>query len=113
MNIILSAPNGLRSILKEGDVFILDRGFRDVKSYLESEGFVVLMPSLKGKRKQLPTTEANGNRFVTKLRWVVEAIHGIIGTKFKLLHNQLDNKLLPSAKVYCRVANFLINMFGK
>lgn len=110
---VLSDPNGLRSILKKGDVFILDRGFRDVKDWLESQGFVVLMPALKGKRKQLPTNEANESRFVTKLRWVVEAVHGIIGSKFKLLHNQFNNNMLDSAMLYCKVANFLVNEFGK
>lgn len=113
MKVVLSDPHGLRILLKEGDVFIVDRGFRDIKQYLESEGFIVLMPALKGKRKQLTTAEANESRFVTKLRWVVEAVHGIIGSKFKLLHNQLDNKLLPVAKTYCRIAGLLVNLFGK
>lgn len=113
MKIILNDKNGLKSLLKEGDVFILDRGFRDVKAYLESKGFTVLMPALKGKRKQLSTAEANESRFVTKLRWVVEAIHSVIGSKFKLLHNQLDNKLLPTVKVYCKTASLLKNLFGK
>ncbi|KAK0166595.1 hypothetical protein PV327_004088 [Microctonus hyperodae] len=113
MRKVLEDANGLRSILKKGDVFILDRGFRDVKTWLESEGFVVLMPALKGKRKQLPTIEANESRFVTKLRWVVEAVHGIISTKFKLLHNQFNNNMLTSAMLYCKVANFLVNEFGK
>lgn len=72
----------------------------------------MLMPALKGK-KQLLTIEANESRFVTKLRWVVEAVHGIIGTKFKLQHNQFDNKTLKSAERYCKVAYFLINEFGK
>lgn len=71
------------------------------------------MPALKGKRKQLTTLEANDSRFVTKLRWVVEAVHGIIGSKFKLLHHEFDNKRLLSAKTYCKIANFLVNLFGK
>lgn len=110
---ILEDPNGLRSLIRKGDVFILNREFRDVQAFLESEGFVVLMPALKGQRKQLTTQEANENRFVTKLRWVVEAVHGIIGSNFKLLHNQLDNKYFELAEVYCKVVNFLINIFGK
>lgn len=110
---IFKDPSGLRSLLQKGDVFILDRGFRDVKNFLQSEGFVVLMPALKGKRKQLTTQEANDSRFVTKLRWVVEAVHGIIGSKFQLLHHEFDNKRLLSAKTYCKIANFLVNLFGK
>lgn len=110
---IFKDPSGLGSLLQKGDVFILDRGFRDVKKFLESEGFVVLMPALRGKRKQLTTQEANDSRFVTKLRWVVKAVHGIIGNKFQLLHHEFDKKRLPSAKTYCEIANFLVNLFGK
>ncbi|EZA60947.1 hypothetical protein X777_08159 [Ooceraea biroi] len=57
-------------------------------------GFEVLMPALKGKRSQLPTDESNESRFVTKLRWVVEAVH-------------------ENAKLYFRIASFLHNKFGK
>lgn len=71
------------------------------------------MPALKGKRPNLSTTESNESRFVTKLRWVVKAVHGIIGKKYKLLHQQLDNKLLPKAGAYCKIACFLNNLFGK
>ena len=68
---------------------------------------------MKGKRPNLSTTESNVSRYVTKLRWVVEAVHGILGKKYKLLHQQLDNKLLPKAGAYCRIACFLNNHFGK
>ena len=113
LQISLSDLNGLRSILKKGDIFILDRGFRDVKKFLENEGYQVLMPALKGNRPQLTTQESNESRLITKLRWVIEAVHGIIAQKFKLLHHQLDNKLLHNAASYCKIACFLINTFGK
>lgn len=110
---LLKLPDGLNNILKEGDIFILDRGFRDVKPLLEQKGFEVLMPALKGHRNQLTTEESNQSRLVTKLRWVVEAVHGIIGQKCKLLHHQLNNLLLPNAGLFCRIACFLQNTFGK
>lgn len=47
------------------------------------------------------------------MRWVVEAVHGILGQKYKLLHHQLDNKLLPTIRTYFRIACFLNNKFGK
>lgn len=71
------------------------------------------MPALKGKRNQLTAKESNESRLVTKLRWVIEAVHGIIGQKYKLLHHQLHNSLLPDAGLYCRIACFLQNRFGK
>ena len=100
-----------KTLLKPGDICIVDRGFRDVASYLEERGYRVLMPALKGKRNQLTTAESNASRHVTKIRWVVEAIHGIIGQKYKPLHHQLDNKLLPKVSLYCRIACFLNNTF--
>ena len=99
MKDVLQNPNGIKRSLRKGDIFIVDRGFRDVVSYLEEQGFKVLMPAVKGKRAKLTAEESNNSRFVTKVRWVVESDHGIIGRRWKLLHNQLDNKLLPKVKV--------------
>ena len=110
---ILEDPEGIRNILKPGDIFILDRGFRDVVSYLEDLGYKVFMPALKGKRPRLSTAEANFSRFVTKLRWVIEVIHGIIGKKFKLLHNEVHNKTLPNIGSISKIACYLNNCFGK
>lgn len=108
---VLADPNGISSILRPGDVFVLDRGFRDVIADLEGEGYTVLMPSFKGKKNQLTTKESNYSRFVTILRWVIEAVHGIIGQKYKLLHHQFRNNLLKDAGTYTRVAYFLVNTF--
>lgn len=96
--------HGLIKILEKGDKFVLDRGFRDVRNYLQEQGFKVLMPALKGKRNQLTTIESNESRFVTKVRWPVEAVHGDIKQKYKILDHKLDNKLLPKAQSYCRIA---------
>lgn len=102
-----------RNLLKEDDIFVVDRGFRDVVNKIEEGGFRVLMPALKGNKKQLDTTEANESRKVTKIRWVVEAVHGAIAQKYKLLHHNLDNKLLPRVGDICKVAGYLHNEFGK
>lgn len=99
--------------MNKGDKFFLDRGFRDAKDVLESKGFTVLMPALKGKRNQLSTKESNQSRFVTKVRWAVEAIHGIIKQKYRLLDRVIDNKLLPKIGLYLKIAAFLHNQFGK
>lgn len=70
---ILDKNEDFKSLLEDGDVLILDREFRDVVGDLETKGFKVLMPSLKGKRNQLSTEEANHSRRVTAIRWPVEA----------------------------------------
>ncbi|KYN19763.1 hypothetical protein ALC57_07916, partial [Trachymyrmex cornetzi] len=110
---LLQQPDGLSELLERDDIFILDRGFRDVRAILEEKGFKVLMPALKGKKNQLTTAESNQSRLVTKVRWVVEAIHGIIGQKYKLLHNQFQNTSLPNLSLYCKIVCFLQNTFGK
>ena len=84
---VIDDLNGISSFLKEVDKFILDRGFRDVKDLLKAKGFKVLTPAMKGKRKQLTTRESNDSRFVTRIRWVVEATRGWIAQKCKLLHH--------------------------
>lgn len=71
------------------------------------------MPALKGKRPQLTTEEANESRKVTKVRWVVEAVHGAISQKFRLLHHILDNKMLPKVRSLCRIAGYLQNTYGR
>ena len=110
---MLQLPDGLKNILQRDDIFIVDRGFRDVRPVLEQNGFEILMPALKGKRNQLTTQESNQSRLVTKTRWIVEAIHSIIGQKFKLLHYQLNNRHLPNVGLFCKIAYFLQNLFGK
>lgn len=114
LRILIDYPNGISKLLRKDDVFILDRRFRDVKEYLEELGYRVLMPALKGKHmKQLTAKAANDSRLVTKVRWPVEVIHGILGQKYNLLHHQMDNKLLPKAGSLCRIACFIQNEFGK
>lgn len=110
---ILDKNEDFKTLLNKGDIFVLDRGFRDVVGELEVQGFKVLMPSSKGKRNQLSTEEANHSRRVTAIRWLVEAVHGAIGQKYKLMSKKLDNKLLENASNYCKIASYLQNSFGK
>ena len=74
---LIEDPHGLCQLLNESDKLFLDRGSRDAKDMLESKGFTVLIPALKGKRNPLTTKEANQSRFVTKIRWSMESVLGI------------------------------------
>lgn len=113
MKLVMEDPHGLRTLMRKKDIFILDRGFRDVEAFLKKEKYEVLMPALKGKRNQLTAKESNESRFVTKLRWAVEAVHGILKQKFKLIDRKVNNKLLPKIGLYCRIVSFLHNEFGQ
>lgn len=94
MKIIIEDPNSLCKFLKKDNVFVLDHGFRNVKKDLKEKNFKVLMPALKGKRKQLSTKESNQSRFVTKNCWAVEVVHGILKQKYHLLDHKINNMLI-------------------
>ncbi|XP_074109258.1 uncharacterized protein LOC141534017 [Cotesia typhae] len=62
MRDIIDNPDSICHLLEPGDAFVVDRGFRDVKGYLEEKNYKVLMPALKGKQNQLTTAESNASR---------------------------------------------------
>ena len=67
----------IRSFVRPGDLFILDRGFRDSATPLADLDRNYKMPCfLKKKQKQFTTAEGNMSRLVTFLRWVVEVVNG-------------------------------------
>ena len=70
------------------------------------------MPALRSSEKQLTTKQANESRVVTKIRWVVECIHGIVKQKLKIL-NDFRNVNLHKVKPFFRIAGSLHNMYGK
>ena len=59
--------------LKDDDVILLDRGFRDAIPTMKMLGFRVSMPDFLNGKTQLTTEEANQSRFVTANRWVIES----------------------------------------
>ncbi|CAD6216050.1 GSCOCG00011256001-RA-CDS, partial [Cotesia congregata] len=113
MRDIIDNPDGICLLLEPGDAFVVDRGFCDVKEYLESKNYKVLMPALKEKRNQLTTAESNASRYVTKLRWSVKATHGMLKQKYHLLDQRIDNKMLPRIGNFFKIVSFLHNMYSK
>ena len=88
---ILSLHGDLTDWLSEGDVCVVDRGFRDVLDVFENLGLETKMPShLKKGLSQHTTEEANQSRLVTKVRWAVEAYHG-----------RMKKKASPSQELQC------------
>ena len=83
---ILKNESSFTSLLAKGDVFILDRGFRDCISDIEDLEFEAKMPALLGKfEKQLSAKESNLSRIVTKQRYVVEINNSFLKRSFKAL----------------------------
>lgn len=79
-------------VFREGHVFILDRGFRDIFGVLQSKGFRVFIPSLSNGREQLAWQEANETRKVTINRWVVEAVIKRVKMQFRHFFHIIQNK---------------------
>ena len=113
LSTILSEDKSLSALLKENDIFLLDRGFRDcLKEFEEKYKLFTKMPSLMARdEKQLDSKSANQTRFVTKCRWVVEVVNSFLRT-FKAL-KQVPNKSLPHVFQDFKIAGALINKFFK
>ena len=71
------------------------------------------MPScVPSKQKQLRTEQANRSRFITKCRWTVEAVNGLMKT-YRAHDKVVQNKSLPHAIDDFRISASLINRFHK
>ncbi|XP_022834004.1 uncharacterized protein LOC111361820 [Spodoptera litura] len=104
--------SGIRTFFRTGDIFILDRGFRDVIYELQECGFVTHMPeSLLENEHQLTTQQANRSRFVTMCRWVVEVVNGRIKRDFRLFRHVYNNRAALHLKDDFRICCALTNMF--
>ena len=60
--------NDIKEFIKEDDIFVVDRGFRDSLSLLEDLGIQTEMPAfMKKGDKQMSDNDANTSRMVTKV----------------------------------------------
>ena len=100
-------------LFKDGDVMIVDRGFRDAKAALEQRGFVVKMPTCTHSHQAtLTTQQANETRITTAVRWRIECINGKL-KQYKLLDHVRPNRTLQSLRSDCKIACALINEYFK
>ncbi|KAI5644433.1 hypothetical protein NE865_03540 [Phthorimaea operculella] len=97
---------------RAGDIFILDRGFRDALPDLESFGYLAYMPETKDRHAdQLTTEQANRTRLVTISRWVVEVVNGRFKRDFKLFRQDYFNRALSHMFKDFQIAAALLNAF--
>lgn len=80
----------------ENDVMLVDRGFRDCVEDFEERGFEVRIPAHAGGMQQLSTIEANRTRFVTKCRFEIERINGVMKNKFKIFSKVQETYWIPN-----------------
>lgn len=115
-NIINSVLENEESVFhwffRPGDVFILDRGFRDAALPLQAHGYSAHMPETRNANEtQLTTEQANKSRLVTICRWVVEVVNGRFKRDFRVLRLTYSNRFLPHMIEYFRIAAALLNAY--
>lgn len=93
---------------------MLDRGFLDsIDSLIENYNLVPKMPHFLSKNEdQFTTSQANETRFITKCRWVVEALNAFLKRSFKSLSRENNKNLLHLMQDY-RIAGALVNKYFK
>lgn len=93
------------------DILIVDRGFRDSIETLEEHLLIPKMPRFLDKGShQLDTLDANSSRLVTKIRWVVESVNGLMKT-WKALGQVVPNTQIPYIRDYVRIVCAICNAF--
>jgi len=98
------------NIIHEGDIVLVDRGFRDIENFsTTNKKLQVYCPRLG----QLDTIEANTSRFVTKCCWVIEQVFGRFKKKFKIFSLPAHNATLTNDYESLQNAFALSNFFHK
>lgn len=101
-----------RNWFQEGDIFILDRGFRDSGPLLEQLGIVARMPPfLRRNQGQYTTEEANAARLITKNRWIVESRNGHLKSIFKFFAGAISVVHAVNIKEFLQIAAAIINKY--
>ena len=97
--------------LEPEDTFVVDRSFRDILSYIRSLSFTVYMPPFLSKSpKSYTTTEANRNRFITKIRWIVKSVNGRV-KQFEVFDRVIPNSSLSCIHNHLWIVGAIINAY--
>lgn len=103
---------GIRNWFQMGDIYLVDRGYRDAVPTLEALGINVQMPSLlQPGQTQLTTEEANHSKIVSKLRWVNEARNGHLKLIFKFMKNCIAYSHIPNVQDFLLICGGIINKY--
>lgn len=101
-----SAPS-IKSLMPN-DIMIVDRGFRNCEPALINMGFIVKMPTCR-EFKKLSTKDANESRLVTRVRYNVERVNGVMKLVFKNFSNTVDVHYIPKIMIDFEIGVALIN----
>lgn len=110
----LDQATNIFDMLHNGDVLLLDRGFRDCVAHFTARGFDVKMPALLQRSvntAQLSTADANRTRLVTALRFIVEVRNGHMKTVFKIFNTVWNSLGLPHLTTDFQICASLLNFY--
>ena len=88
----------------------MDRGFQDCVNAMEDLGLNVVSPPFLSGQRQFTASAENQSRFVSKVRWVVEAANTQI-EQFTFLANIVPNSSLPHLAQYLSIVCSIINRY--
>lgn len=102
----------LRNWVQDGDIFVVDRGYRDAVQFLEGLNLnCEIPPFLPRGQRQYTTEEANRSRMITKTRWIVESRNGHLKSIFKFFRDMVPMQHCLQLKSFLRIACALINKY--
>lgn len=97
--------------ITNGDILLVDREFRDVVAALRKKGFDVKRLASEPSNRQLSTKDANDARKITKLRFEVEHINGMIKNVYHIFQLIYETYWIPTLMSDYTVAGALINRY--
>lgn len=109
-DILIKNKNGILNWIKDHDLVVVDRAFRDSTGVMRALGLDVCMPEFLNGRRRFDALEANRSRFISKIRWVVESANGRL-KQFKWLNQTIQNSTIPQIGDYLRIACALVNAY--
>lgn len=114
MQAILEKNTSVTEMMRPGDVFLLDRGFRDCLEDLEDFQYIGKTPHFIQKdhpTQQLTKEQANLSRLITKNRFVVEARNGHMKQIFPIFNEQWSTLNVKHLRKDLRIAAAMINKY--
>ena len=110
-HVMLNNYEDILTWIKEDDVMIVDRSFRDSLRVLKTLGIDTGMPFfLDNNQRQFNVYDANRSRFVTKLRWVVGSVNAHL-KRFRWFSQTIQNSSLPFVPDFLAIVAALNNCF--
>lgn len=109
-SLITQKTSSLLEWLWPEDILVVDRGFRDSIETLEEYNLIPKMPAFLKKGSQHDALTANESRLVTKIRWVVESVNGLL-KQWKMLAQVVPNTQIPYIGDFVRITSALCNAY--